>query len=231
MSRAFMPMYWGDYLRDTGHLTTEQHGAYLLLLAHCWQHGRIPEKPSERAAVAKLTVQRWRVISPPICLFFAPDGTHKRVAHEMAKADEISLKRQIIGQKGGMRSAIARAIGQAKGKQTPKQLVQQTPSKHPSKTEAIGSPSTKKDRIPSIAAREASAVNSEETPQSPGGSLATALPAGALRSPPDTEPAAPKRPQDVTRAELEAAFAARHNGKAPNPDGLDLPSFLARAVV
>jgi uncharacterized protein YdaU (DUF1376 family) len=42
MSRNWMPIYWGDYLRDTRHFNTEQHGAYLLLIAHYWQNGSLP---------------------------------------------------------------------------------------------------------------------------------------------------------------------------------------------
>lgn len=38
-----MPLYTGDYLRDTLHLSCSEHGIYLKLLMHCWdQKGPAP---------------------------------------------------------------------------------------------------------------------------------------------------------------------------------------------
>jgi uncharacterized protein YdaU (DUF1376 family) len=110
MSRAWIAFYIGDYLKDTQALTTEQHGAYLLLLMECWQKGRVPLDAMSRASIARVPLPRWKKISAAVDAFFAADGTNKRASAEITKAETVSLKRAIAGATGGHRSGVAKAI-------------------------------------------------------------------------------------------------------------------------
>ena len=91
---TWMAFYVRDYLGDTLGLTTEEHGAYLLLIMGCWMAGgSLLDDDSELAAIAKLPPARWRVMSVKIRRFFSDiDGrlVHGRVAAEYAKAQELS---------------------------------------------------------------------------------------------------------------------------------------------
>jgi len=75
MSAPFMQLYVADYLGDTRHLTTEQHGAYLLLLMTMWRaDGRLPNDDKKLARIASCTPSRWAKIKDEVMEFFAIEG-------------------------------------------------------------------------------------------------------------------------------------------------------------
>jgi uncharacterized protein YdaU (DUF1376 family) len=110
MSAPFMQLYVGDYLRDTRHLTAEQHGAYLLLLMAAWNAGgRLPNDPRKLARLAASTPSRWAKISADLLEFFEVDGDHitnRRLTLELKKASEKSIKRADAGMRGGNATAL-----------------------------------------------------------------------------------------------------------------------------
>jgi Protein of unknown function (DUF1376) len=59
MKRPWMALYVGDYLGDTGHLTTAQHGAYLLLMMHYWRKGELPYDDRQLSKITKLPLKTW----------------------------------------------------------------------------------------------------------------------------------------------------------------------------
>ncbi|MBY5750788.1 YdaU family protein [Rhizobium leguminosarum] len=93
-NRAWMPLHIADYLADTGHLTATEHGAYLLLIMHYWQNGRLPENERVIARIAKLTPEQWEESRDMLAMLFGPGWTHKRIDAELSKADEIIEKRR-----------------------------------------------------------------------------------------------------------------------------------------
>lgn len=110
MSTPFMQLYVADYLGDTTHLTTEQHGAYLLLLMTMWRAGGVlPNDDGKLARIVRLTPARWRTVRPEVIGFFEIDNeriTQKRLVAEYEKAQEKSVKRADAGRAGGAAKAL-----------------------------------------------------------------------------------------------------------------------------
>jgi uncharacterized protein YdaU (DUF1376 family) len=65
-----MPVYIGDYLADTMHLSTEQHGAYLLLLFHLWRRGLVHDDDAALAQITGLSKSAWSNHRPALAAFF-----------------------------------------------------------------------------------------------------------------------------------------------------------------
>jgi uncharacterized protein YdaU (DUF1376 family) len=108
MNRPWMPLYVGDYLGDTGHLTTAQHGAYLLLMMHYWRKGELPDDDRQLSKITKLPLKTWCEYRPTLQDFFHEGWKHKRIDAELEKMTRVSLRRAVAGQKGGIGSALAR---------------------------------------------------------------------------------------------------------------------------
>ena len=109
-STPFMQLYVGDYLADTLDLTTEQHGAYLLMLMTMWQHdAKLPNDPVKLARIARMTPAKFRSVWGEIGRFFQVEGdkiTNPRLTKERKKAAEKSSKRAAAGRAGGQAKAL-----------------------------------------------------------------------------------------------------------------------------
>jgi uncharacterized protein YdaU (DUF1376 family) len=116
-----MPLYVTDYLGDTGHLSTLEHGAYLLLIMHYWQHESLPTLDDDLAIIARMTKKDWMKIRAKLYLFFQSGWKHKRIDAELIEAQDKYEKRVSAGREGGRAKAKRVALE--------KQLAQQNASK------------------------------------------------------------------------------------------------------
>jgi uncharacterized protein YdaU (DUF1376 family) len=106
--RAWMPLYVGDYLADTGHLNTTQHGAYLLLMMHYWKKGELPDDDKQLAAITKLPLRLWLDSRETVQAFFYDGWCHKRIDEELAVMEVKTRRRAAAGSKGGTQATINR---------------------------------------------------------------------------------------------------------------------------
>lgn len=102
----YMQFYVADYLADTAHLTTEEHGAYLLLMFNYWQTGKKIPKDRLRK-IARVSSDRWPDVERSLSEFFRDTGDFWR--HERIEAD-LELVREAQDQRvrAGKASAEAR---------------------------------------------------------------------------------------------------------------------------
>lgn len=100
-------MYWGDYLRDTAHLSTVEHGGYMLLIAHYWTTGKpLPSADDRLRRITRMERRDWLASRSALLAFFTPDGDtlrHKRIDAEIERASLKSAKRKIAGSEGAKR--------------------------------------------------------------------------------------------------------------------------------
>lgn len=99
---TWMPLYIGDYLSDTMHLTCEQSGAYLHLIMHYWRAGSLPASDVALAQIARLPLKAWKAHREIIEPFFRVDAgrwTHKRIDAERERSAKVKERYSERGQK------------------------------------------------------------------------------------------------------------------------------------
>ena len=125
--RPFMQLYVSDFVGDTLQLSTEQIGAYMLLLMAMWNAGgSLPDDDAKLARVARLSAKKWRAISADLLTFFEREGGeigHRRLTRELRKAQVKSEARAAAGARGGAATALkTKAHGAANAEVLPRHL-------------------------------------------------------------------------------------------------------------
>lgn len=125
--RPFMQLYVSDFIGDTLHLSTEQIGAYMLLLMAMWNAGgKLPAEESKLARIARLSVKKWKAVADDLMPFFEVDGDvirHNRLTKELQKSEAKSQSRAAAGAEGGKAKALKdNAARMANAMPTPQHL-------------------------------------------------------------------------------------------------------------
>lgn len=99
MKIIWYSFYPADYARDTAHLTMIEHGAYRLLLDHCYMTGKpLPANEVHLHRVCRaLAPEEQNALHTVLHQFFTLTNegwVHERVQAELAKSGEISEKRR-----------------------------------------------------------------------------------------------------------------------------------------
>jgi uncharacterized protein YdaU (DUF1376 family) len=115
----WMPLYIADYLSATSRLTTEQHGAYLLLIMDYWKNGAPPNNDQVLAQITKLSPDAWSNARSMLQPFFeVHDGlwVQHRIESEMVKAKhnkQANVKRGKAGAEARWKERNAPSIVEA----------------------------------------------------------------------------------------------------------------------
>ena len=99
----WMPLYIGDYLAATQHLTTEESGAYLHLLMHAWKEGPLPVNEELLRRITRMDRKRWTATWALLSPFFQRTESgfvQKRLETERVAPGEQKDRRSQHGRAG-----------------------------------------------------------------------------------------------------------------------------------
>jgi len=102
----YIQLYAADYLADTVHLSTDEHGAYFLLILNYWQTGK-PIPKNRLQSITKLSNERWTDVEQSLKEYFNDDG--KCWQHDRLDADLIG-----VGNSQKQRSNAGKASAEAR---------------------------------------------------------------------------------------------------------------------
>jgi len=106
-----------DYVANTLHLTTRQHGGYILLICAAWNgKGFLPGTDEGLRAIAKLSPREWKDDGPALKAFLTKRGeawVHERVEFEWNDAQSLIAAKSRAGAAGGRAKWAGRAQGRA----------------------------------------------------------------------------------------------------------------------
>lgn len=97
MSRLpFLPLWTDDYLADTRHLTTAEHGAYMLLLIEAWRRPKcdLPDDDALLARLTGMTADAWTAAKPIIMAFWKRDGRSRTWTQLRLRSERDRSKKQ-----------------------------------------------------------------------------------------------------------------------------------------
>ncbi len=115
----YMTWHPADYMADTLHLTTLEHGAYCLLLFNYWMTGK-PLRSDRLHILAKLSTDEWTDVEPTLAEFFEIKNgkwVHVRVEDDL-KAAYVKVAK---ASKAGNASALARKARKNGASKKPKE--------------------------------------------------------------------------------------------------------------
>ncbi len=108
-----LPLWTDAYLGDTGHLTTTEHGAYLLLLITMWRTSAcaLPNDDKMLARYARCTAGQWARMKPVIMPFFRADSN--QITQGRLTDERVAVKRNSTRQSDRVKARWLKTKGPA----------------------------------------------------------------------------------------------------------------------
>lgn len=97
-----LPLWTDAYLADTRHLTTEQHGAYLLLMMEAWRRPScsLPDDDELLARLSGLSPDRWRECRGIVLAFWWHDAKTKTWHQKRLSKEREFTQKKSASQRG-----------------------------------------------------------------------------------------------------------------------------------